>query len=155
VWPPASMRTRIKTGVRDSGADHAGPQSPTPNPESQTPNPDKRAEEPTLTLDVTAQRKVETAFTELDSCREQSAVKDQQVANCRQQLNSSAAIADRLDDSLRQLNEAIRLKDEILARRETEHQAELKAARGSRWERFRKAVTYVAVGVVAGVVAAR
>jgi hypothetical protein len=140
-------------GVRDSGgpASPEGPSSPIPGAAMRT----SPLQEPALTLDTAAQRKVETAFTELDSCREQSAVKDEQIANCRQQLTSSAAIADRMDDSLRQLNEAIRLKDEILARRETEHGAELKAARGSRWERFRKAVTYVAIGVVAGAVLAK
>ena len=108
-----------------------------------------------MELDTAALRKVETAFVELDSCRAQAAVKDQQAANCREQLNSSAAIAERLGDSVRQLNEAVRLKDEILARREAEYRAELKAARGSRWDRFRKAVTYVAAGVVAGVALAR
>jgi hypothetical protein len=82
-------------------------------------------------------------------------VKDEQVANCGRQLASSAAIADRLNDSLRQLNEAVRLKDEILARREAEHRAELKAARGSRWARFKRALEYVAVGAALGAVAAR
>ncbi|MBI1940595.1 MAG: hypothetical protein HYS33_03705 [Acidobacteria bacterium] len=109
--------------------------------------------QPTLTLDADALRKVETAFVELESCREQRAVKDEQVANCHEQLAASGAIAARLDDSVRQLNQALRLKDEILARREEWQRAELKAARGSRWERFRKAVTYVAVGVVIGAAA--
>jgi hypothetical protein len=55
--------------------------------------------------------------------------------------------------SLDDLNQAIRWKDEILTRVEAQHRAELKAARGSRWGRFVRAVEYVAVGVAIGVVA--
>ncbi len=125
-----------------------------PSPQTPAHSPDAAAE-PTMTLDESGLRKVETAFVELESCRDQAAVKDEQVANCREQLASREAIAERMDESLRELNQAIRLKDAILARRQAEHRAELKAARGSRWDRMRKALTYVAVGMVAGAVAAR
>jgi hypothetical protein len=131
------------------GPPAGGAQGPSP---TRTPEPPPQS---SLALDPGALRKVETAFVELDACREQAAVKDEQVANCGRQLASSAAIADRLNDSLRQLNEAVRLKDEILARREAEHRAELKAARGSRWARFKRALEYVAVGAALGAVAAR
>jgi len=140
---------------RDSGTNDHGTPSASSNAESPSPNPDARTAQPSLTLGADALRKVETAFVQLESCRQQGAVKDEQVANCREQLASRGAIAERMDDSLRSLNEAIHLKDEILARREAEHRAELKAARGSRWDRMRKALTYVAVGVVTGVVVAR
>ncbi len=117
------------------------------------PSSGARPPETTLTLTLPAMRQVETAFVELDACREQGEVKDQQLANCREQAAASADMVSRMNDSLQQLNEAVRAKDEIAARREAQHRAELKVARGSRWGRMRKALTYVAVGVVIGVVA--
>ena len=157
-WGPGTRgwgKARDHLPVADSTPLSPGPAKGNPSTQHPAPAPEMTAAEPTMTLDTQALREVETAFVELEACREQAAVRDEQMTNCRAQLSSSAAIAGRMDDSLRQLNQAIRLKDEILTRREAEHRAELKAARGSRWERFRKAVTYVAAGVVVGVVVAR
>jgi len=139
--------------VADSSSLKPGSTKENPSTQPPAPSPEATAAEPTMTLDTAALRQVETAFVRLESCREQSAAKDEQVANCREQLAASAAVAARMDDSLRELNQAIRLKDEILERREALHHAELKAARGSRLSRMRKALTYVAAGVVIGVAA--
>jgi hypothetical protein len=119
---------------------------PVPSPESRTPSPD-------FVLTEEGARRVETAFLELDSCREQSAVKDGALGNCQEQVATQAAIAGEMRKSLDDLNQAIRLKDEIAARTETLHRAELRAARGSWGSRFLRAVEYVAVGVAIGVVA--
>ncbi len=155
--PGTGSLGRAGDRVPVTGSTSLSPRPAKENPSTQhrAPSPQATAPEPSLTLGPDALRSVETAFVELEACREQAAVRDERAANCREQLASSAAIAGRLDDSLRELNQAIRLKEEILARREAEHRAELKAARGSRWERMRKALTYVGVGVVVGVVVAR
>lgn len=120
--------------------------SPVPSPESRVPNPE-------LVLTEEGTRRIETAFLELDSCREQSAVKDRELANCQEQVAVHRAVAGEMNKSLNDLNQAFRLKDEILARVEAEHRAELKAARGSWLGRFVRAVQYVGVGVVIGLVA--
>ena len=120
--------------------------SPIPRPESRVPNPE-------FVLTEEGARQMETAFVELDSCREQSAVKDGELANCQEQVAVNRAVVGEMNKSVNDLNQAIRAKDEILARVQAEHRAELKAARGSRLGRFVRAVEYVAVGVVIGVVA--
>jgi hypothetical protein len=97
-------------------------------------------------------RQVETAFLQLDACREQSAVKDQMVSICEARAGAAEAEIGKLNDSVRTLQETVRLKDQIAARRETEHRAELRAARGTWRRRFVRALQYVAVGVVIGVV---
>ena len=117
----------------------AGPQSPAPSPE--------------FLLTEQGARRIETAFVELDSCREQSALKDQGLENCQEQAAVNQAVVGEMHKSLDGLNQAIRWKDEILTRVETQQRAELKAARGSRWGRFVRAVEYVALGVAIGVVA--
>jgi hypothetical protein len=80
-------------------------------------------------------------------------VKDGALGNCQEQVATQAAIAGEMRKSLDDLNQAIRLKDEIAARTETLHRAELRAARGSWGSRFLRAVEYVGLGVVIGLVA--
>jgi hypothetical protein len=75
------------------------------------------------------------------------------LGNCQEQVTTQAAIAGEMRKSLDDLNQAIRLKDEIAARTETLHRAELRAVRGSRLGRFVRAVQYVGLGVVIGLVA--
>jgi uncharacterized protein YlxW (UPF0749 family) len=137
-------------GTRESGEyrrEAPNPQSPTPNPSSSAPSPE-------LALTEEGARRVETAFIELDSCREQAAAKDGALANCQEQVDANRAMVGELNKSVNDLNQAIRAKDEILARVEAQHRAELKAARGSRLRRFVRAVQYVGVGVVIGVAVA-
>jgi hypothetical protein len=100
-------------------------------------------------------RQVETAFLQLDACREQSAVKDQMAANCEARAGAAQSEIEKLNDSVSKLQQTVRLKDQIAARTEAEHRAELKAACGSRWARFKRALEYVAVGAALGAVAAR
>lgn len=119
----------------------------------QSPSPQSPAPSPEFVLTEQAARRIETAFVELDSCREQSALKDQGLENCQEQAAVSQAVVGEMHKSLDDLNQAIRWKDEILTRVEAQHRAELKAARGSRWGRFVRAVEYVALGVAIGVVA--
>jgi uncharacterized protein YlxW (UPF0749 family) len=110
---------------------------------------------PALALTEEGARRIEAAFIELDACREQAAAKDGALANCQEQVDTSRAMVGELNKSVNDLNQAIRAKDEILARVEAQHRAELKAARGSRLRRFGHALEYVGAGVVIGVVLAR
>jgi hypothetical protein len=97
-------------------------------------------------------RNLAAALVERDACREQQQVVEAQFTNCRGQVDTNATILQRQADSLAQLNTALSAKDEILKRRETQHQAELKAARGSRLARLARVVEYVAIGVAIGAV---
>jgi hypothetical protein len=140
--PPAPSPQPLAADTRHPAPDT----SPVPSPESRVPSPD-------FVLTEEGARRVETAFLELDSCRAQSAVKDGALGNCQEQVATRAAIAGEMRKSLDDLNQAIRLKDEIAARTETLHRAELRAARGSWGSRFLRAVEYVGLGVVIGLVA--
>ena len=152
-------------GTRDSEVKE---QSPSPQhlaPSTQPPAPGIRPSadgltpgtppvpSPEFVLTEEGARRVETAFLELEACREQSAVKDGALGNCQEQVATQAAIAGEMRKSLDDLNQAIRLKDEIAARTEALHRAELRAARGSWGSRFLRAVEYVGLGVVIGLVA--
>ncbi len=123
-----------------------GPESPVKNSESRVPSP------VVLGLTEPAARAVETAFVELEACRTQSAAKDAELENCRALAQVDQSAIAQQDITLGKLNAALADKDQILARREEAHQAELKLARGTRWSRFLSALKYVAAGVVAGVV---
>jgi hypothetical protein len=96
-------------------------------------------------------RKVETAFIELDSCRQQTQVMGQQVSNCEQQSKLNSAISDQQSGTIAKLNTALADKDQILAQSEVAHRAELKAARGTWRSHFFRAVEYFAGGFIAGV----
>jgi hypothetical protein len=173
--PAAGLAKRVagRLGVRDSGPKEQvsgvrGQVSGKNLPNDQTRSPSEKdatpdiqhlkpgtspVPSPELVLTEEGARRVETAFVELDSCREQAAVKDGELANCQEQVAANRAAVGEMNQSLQNLNQAIHLKDEILARVEAEHQAELKATRGSRLGRFVRAVEYVGVGVVIGLVA--
>ena len=105
-----------------------------------------------LELSDAALRKIEQALVELDSCREQSVVKDQEVANCRNQVATLAAVVDQQAASLKKLNEALADKDQILAHREAEFRTELKAARGTWPSHLVRTLEHVAIGVAIGLV---
>jgi hypothetical protein len=140
---------------RDSGLEtreSTGGKVPAPSPGFSVPSPESRVANPELVLTEEGARRVEAAFVELDSCREQAAAKDGALANCQEQVDASRAMVGELNKSVNDLNQAIRAKDEILAQVEAQHRAELKAARGSRLRRFGRALQYVGVGVVIAVV---
>jgi regulator of replication initiation timing len=109
------------------------------------------ATSPALVLSDQGVRKVETALIELDSCRQQTQVMGQQVSNCEQQAKVSSAIQEQQSGTITKLEAALADKDQILARREEAHRAELKAARGTWRARFFRAVEYFAGGFIAGV----
>jgi hypothetical protein len=123
-------------------------------PRSQHPVPSRQfpASSFQFPLNEAELRQVETAFLQLDACREQSAAQDRLVANCEERAAASRTVSENLNRSVNQLQEAVRLKDEIATRTEAAHRAELKAARGTWRGRFIRALEYVAVGVVIGVV---
>ena len=96
-------------------------------------------------------RKVETAFVALDSCRQQSQLMSQQVSNCQQQAKLDSSLEAQQAATIAKLNAALADKDQILARSEAAHRAELKAARGSWRSRICHAVEIFAGGFIAGV----
>jgi hypothetical protein len=104
-----------------------------------------------LVLSDQGVRKVETAFIELDSCRQRNQVMGEQVSNCEQQSKLNSAIIDQHSGTIAKLNAALADKDQILARSEEAHRAELRAARGTWRSRFFRAVEYIAGGFIAGV----
>ena len=138
-----------------SSASTEKPAAASLNPESRlagAPTASSAAAPRPLTLTEQGARQVETAFLELDSCRQQAGLLDQQVQNCRDQAKLSAAMIEQQAAALAKLNAALADKDQILARREAQLQAEIKAARGSWRSRLWRAVQYFAAGVVAGVI---
>jgi len=104
-----------------------------------------------LVLSDQGARKVETALIELDSCRQQAQVMGQQVSNCEQQAKLDSALQQQQSTTIAKLNAALADKDQILARSEEAHRAELKAARGTWRSRLFRAVEIFASGFIAGV----
>ena len=104
-----------------------------------------------LVLSDQGVRKVESALVELDSCRQQSQVMAQQVSNCDQRAKLDSALEEQQAGTISKLNAALADKDQILARSEAAHRAELKAVRGTWRTRFYHAVEVFAGGFIAGV----
>jgi hypothetical protein len=104
-----------------------------------------------LVLSDQGVRKVETAFIELDSCRQQTQVMGQQVSNCERQAQLESALQQQQSDTISKLQAALADKDQILARSAEAQRAELKAARGTWRTRLLHAVEIFAGGFVAGV----
>jgi hypothetical protein len=150
ILPPAELARRVAAELapRDS---EVGISDSEPT-RRLTPSPQPLAPSPALVLTEPQLRNLAAALVERDACREQQQVVEAQFTNCRGQVDTNAAILQRQADSLAQLNTALSAKDEILKRRETQHQAELKAARGSRLARLARVVECVAIGVVIGAV---
>jgi hypothetical protein len=104
-----------------------------------------------LKFDQNALRKVEVALVELDSCKQQSEVQGSLISNCHEQVAAKNQIIDEQKASLTKLNEALGAKDQILARRNDEHKAELKALHGTWSRRVVRTVEMVGIGVAIGV----
>ena len=109
------------------------------------------ASTPALVLTDAGVRKVETAFMELDSCRQQAQVMGQQVSNCAQQAKLNSSIQEQQSGTIAQLNAALADKDQVIARSEEAHRAELKAARGTWRKRLLRGAEIFAGGFLAGV----
>jgi hypothetical protein len=117
----------------------------------ETPAPQAAAAQAALVLSDEGVRKVESAFVQLDACRQQSQVIAQQVSNCDQRAKLDSALEEQQAEAISKLNAALADKDQILARSETAHRAELKAVRGTWRTRFCHAVEIFAGGFIAGV----
>jgi hypothetical protein len=104
-----------------------------------------------LVLSDPGVRKVETAFIELDSCRQQTQVMEQQISNCAEQAKLDATLQEQQSGTISKLNAALADKDQVLAHSEEAHRAELKAARGTWRARLLRAVEIFAGGFIAGV----
>lgn len=147
--PEVAMRVATRLGIEERGSGLGGRGSENSRgsvPESRNANPES------LLISGDSLRKIDAALVELDACRGESTVRDQQEVNCREQVENDTAIIDRQAASINELHQAVAAKDQILARREAELQAELKAARGSRIGRIGRTLKYVAMGVAIGVV---
>jgi hypothetical protein len=124
------------------------------NPEAEgqnNPGGDGQKSPAALVLSDQGARKVETALIELDSCRQQTQVMGQQVSNCQQQTKLDSTLQQEQAGTIAKLNAALVDKDQILARSEEAHRAELRAARGTWRSRFLRAVEIFAGGFIAGV----
>src|SRR5208337_2466297 len=79
---------------------------PAPDTQHLVPNPSSPSS-PALVLSDQGVRKVETAFIELDSCRQQTQVMGQQVSNCEQQVKLNSAITEQQSGAIAKLNAAL------------------------------------------------
>lgn len=140
--PAPELVTRVSTRLGLPQADQESGQPGSPSAALPT----------TLLLGEEGLRKVDRALVELDSCQEQGAALNEQMANLNDQLQTSAALAGQQAAAIEKLNQALQAKDRVLAESEAEHRAELKAARGTRLGRLKRAVEHVALGVVIGLV---
>jgi hypothetical protein len=108
-----------------------------------------------LALDEGALRKVDSALVELDACRERDAVMAEQMANLNAQLETKGAMVTEQAAAMEKLNQALAAKDQVVARNDAEHRAELKVVRGTLLARLGRVVEHVAIGVAIGVVLVR
>jgi hypothetical protein len=145
---PLNLLTRPAPAGESAGAGHPLPQG---GEGQNNPGGEGQKFPAALVLSDQGVRKVETAFIELDSCRQQNQVMGEQVSNCEQQSKLNSAIIDQHSGTIAKLNAALADKDQILARSEEAHRAELRAARGTWRSRFFRAVEYIAGGFIAGV----
>jgi hypothetical protein len=97
-------------------------------------------------------RSMAASLEQLSACRAQSALQDAKFSNLQAQLAASDTAVTGLQHSVSDLQNAAHLKDDILARKDAEYQAELKAVRGTRASRLLRAAKFIAVGFVAGMV---
>ena len=136
----------------DVGGHNSDHEGETGNRKSETGDPGFR-----LPISSVAQANPEspTPSPELAACREQSAVQDELISNCEQRAEVTRAALEAAKQSALDLQQALGAKDEIAAKLDAQHRVELKAARGSRLRKFGRALQYVGVGVVIGVVVAR
>ena len=132
-------------------ANSAPPQKPQAGVPAPPGVPAPQNGEAALVLSDQGVRKVEGAFLELDSCRQQSQVIAQQVSNCEQQAKLDSALEEQQAGTISKLNAALADKDQILARSEAAHRAELKAVRGTWRTRVYHAAEIFAGGFVVGV----
>ena len=104
-----------------------------------------------MALTGSGARKVETALVDLNACRAESNIENQQAANCQARAEADDAAIQRLNGSVASLNQALKAKDRVLGRQASEYKAELRAARGTFFGRLAHATEHVAIGMAVGV----
>jgi hypothetical protein len=137
-------------GVRDSGVGDAKPrdskfETRTPTIEPADPNfdfpvPSFENSNPDLRIPNPGPR----------HCFEQLQVQGALLGNCEERAALGRAALDEAKHSADEWRRALAAQDALAARLDAQHQAELRAARGSRLGRFARAMKYVGVGVVIG-----
>jgi|YelNatPaOPRAMG01_1025707.scaffolds.fasta_scaffold55305_4 hypothetical protein len=103
-----------------------------------------------LALTDSGARKVAAAVVNLDACRSESNIEQQQFSNCQARAQADEAAIERLKSSVASLNDAIAARDKILAQQSAECKAELRAARGTFLGRLARTAEHVAIGVAMG-----
>jgi hypothetical protein len=88
-----------------------------------------------------------------DACREQSVVKDQQFANCRESLVDYAAIGDQQVKQIQELKQALDLERRAFDKRDDLAKVQVKAAKGSWLGRMMGKAKWFVIGVGAGAIA--
>lgn len=134
-----------QAGLREAGLP-AG-KSEIPNSKSEI---QKSAAGQELRLDESAERKLAADLARLDACKEQSAVLNQQSVNCNQQVATQAALIRQQSASIQDFHQALADQDRLIEQLKKEHQAELKAVRGTRWHRIVRTLEHVAIGMAIG-----
>ncbi len=154
--PPAELARRVAAELASRERDLSSGKPPIVEPSvsnrSSSPAPHSLLATPALPLTEPQLRSLAAALVERDACRAQKQVVEDQFSNCRGQVDANAAIIRQQADSLAQLNTALAAKDDIAKRRDAQHQAELKAVRGSGLARLVRALEYVAIGIAIGAV---
>ncbi len=108
--------------------------------------------EAVMALTDSGARKVESALVQLNACKAESKIQNQQIANCQARVAAADATIQRLNGSVASLNQALEAKDKILAQQDSEYRAEVKVAKGSFLGRLAHVTEHVAIGVAVGVV---
>ena len=98
-------------------------------------------------------RRVLEIIGERDSCREQSGLKDQQFANCRESLVDYAAIGEQQALQIQTLKQALDLEKRAFQKRDDLAKVQVKAAKGSWFSRFTSKAKWFAIGLGAGAIA--
>ncbi len=148
VRGPLPESPHTVTGSSVARANEAAVRTPPLQPSAASPQ--LATDNGQLTLSEPGQRIVASALAERDACREHSAIQDKLVANCGQRVAAGEAEIRAQADSLAKLNVALSAKNKILAEREAEHRAELRAARGTWRSRAWRAMKWIGAGVVVG-----
>jgi hypothetical protein len=87
-----------------------------------------------------------------DACKDQSAIKDLQYANCRESLVDYAAIGEQQTIQIRELKQALDLERRAFDKRDDLAKVQVSAAKGSWFSRFTGKAKWFVVGVGAGAV---
>jgi len=103
-------------------------------------------------------RRVLEIIGERDSCREQSGLKDQQFANCRESLEDYAAVGEQQAKQIGDLKQALDLSKRAFQKRDDLAEKQVSAAKGSwlgrAWEKIDGPVM-LTLGVLIGAAATR